>query len=90
MAFYIFDYPLYMGKEVKVMIKQMYDYYIRPYLGDMKGQDLVEYALLLAIIVAIGWVIYQQAGLKESLKTIWTNAGSLAASAATETNKPTL
>lgn len=36
------------------LASQMYDYYVRPYLGE-KGQDLVEYALLLAMIVAIGW-----------------------------------
>lgn len=35
------------------LASQMYDYYVRPYLGE-KGQDLVEYALLLAIVVAIG------------------------------------
>lgn len=34
--------------------KQMYDYYVKPYLGE-KGQDMVEYALMLAIIVGIGW-----------------------------------
>ena len=38
--------------------KQMYDYYVRPVLGE-KGQDMVEYALMLAIIVGIGWLIYQ-------------------------------
>ncbi len=36
--------------------KQMYDYYVRPVLGE-KGQDMVEYALMLAIIVGIGWLI---------------------------------
>lgn len=34
--------------------KQMYDYYVRPALGE-KGQDMVEYALMLAIIVGIGY-----------------------------------
>ena len=29
------------------LASQMYDYYVKPYLGE-KGQDLVEYALLLA------------------------------------------
>lgn len=36
------------------LAKQMYDYYVKPYLGE-KGQDMVEYALMLAIIVGIGW-----------------------------------
>lgn len=48
------------------LAKQVYDYYFRPYLGE-KGQDMVEYALMLAIIVGIGWLIYQQAGRKIAL-----------------------
>ena len=67
--------------------KQVYDYYVRPVLGE-KGQDMVEYALLLAIIVAIGWLIYDQSQLKDSLKDVFTNAGTLAGKAATESNKP--
>ena len=67
--------------------KQIYDYYVRPVLGE-KGQDMVEYALLLAIIVAIGWLIYDQSQMKESLKTIFTNAGTLAGKAAEESNAP--
>lgn len=67
--------------------KQIYDYYVRPVLGE-KGQDMVEYALLLAIVVAIGWLIYNQSQMKESLKTIFTNAGSLTGKAA-EASKAT-
>ena len=67
--------------------KQIYDYYVRPVLGE-KGQDMVEYALLLAIIVAIGWLIYNQSQMKESLNTIFTNAGSLTGKAA-EASKAT-
>ena len=66
--------------------KQMYDYYVRPVLGE-KGQDMVEYALLLAIIVAIGWLIYDQSKLKDSLTTIFSNAGTLAGEAAEASNK---
>lgn len=58
------------------MIRQMYDYYVKPYLGE-KGQDLVEYALLLAIVVGIGWLIYNQAGLKDSIKEIFDSASSV-------------
>ena len=69
--------------------KQMYDYYVRPVLGE-KGQDMVEYALLLAIIVAIGWLIYNQSQMKESLNDIFTNAGSLTSKAAEESKGKTL
>lgn len=58
------------------LASQMYDYYVRPYLGE-KGQDLVEYALLLAIVVAIGWLIYNQIGLKDSIQKIFENASQV-------------
>ena len=58
------------------MIRQMYDYYVKPYLGE-KGQDLVEYALLLAIVVGIGYLIYSQAGLKESIQAIFNSASDV-------------
>ena len=61
--------------------KQMYDYYVRPVLGE-KGQDMVEYALMLAIIVGIGWLIYQQAGLADSINAIFTDSSKLMATAA--------
>ena len=63
------------------MIRQMYDYYVKPYLGE-KGQDLVEYALLLAIVVGIGYLIYTTSGLKDNLNTIFTNAADVASTAA--------
>lgn len=66
------------------MIRQIYDYYVKPYLGE-KGQDLVEYALLLAIVVGIGYLIWSQAGLQKNIQSIFTNAEDvtgLAASAA--------
>lgn len=58
------------------LAKQVYDYYFRPYLGE-KGQDMVEYALMLAIIVGIGWLIYKQAGLADSINKVFTNASNL-------------
>lgn len=42
-----------------------------------KGQNMVEYALMLAIVVGIGWGIYDQAGLVGSVKGVFSDAGSL-------------
>lgn len=42
-----------------------------------KGQNMVEYALMLAIVVGIGWGIYDQAGLASSVKGVFADAGSL-------------
>ena len=60
--------------------KQMYDYYVRPVLGE-KGQDMVEYALMLAIIVGIGWLIYQQSGIAESINQVFTDSSKLISTA---------
>ena len=45
--------------------------------NSQKGQDLVEYALMLAIILGIGWGIYSQTGLADSIKNVFGNASSL-------------
>ena len=42
-----------------------------------KGQNMVEYALMLAIVVGIGWWIYDQAGLAGSIKGVFADAGGL-------------
>ena len=42
-----------------------------------KGQNMVEYALMLAIVVGIGWGIYDQAGLADSIKGVFADAGGL-------------
>lgn len=60
--------------------KQMYDYYVRPVLGE-KGQDMVEYALMLAIIVGIGYLIYQQSGIAESINQVFTDSSTLISTA---------
>lgn len=65
----------------KAMLFQIYDYYRDVYFGE-KGQDLIEYALLLALVVAVGILIYQTSGLANNLKTIFSNAGSLTSDAA--------
>mgnify|MGYP007069114565 FL=1 len=67
--------------------KQIYDYYVKPVLGE-KGQDMVEYALMLAIIVGIGWLIYQQAGLADSIKQVFSDSSSLMTEAASKSAKP--
>lgn len=72
---------------MRELTKQMYDYYVRPYLGE-KGQDLVEYALLLAIIVGIGYMIYQQSGLRDNINAIFTSATDLTASAEATASTP--
>lgn len=51
------------------------------YFGE-KGQDLIEYALLLAIVVGIGYLIYATSGLQTSIKSIFSNAESVTSSAA--------
>ena len=56
------------------------------YFGE-KGQDLIEYALLLAIVVGIGYLIYTTSGLQTSIKSIFSNAGSVTSSAAAVATK---
>lgn len=67
------------------MAKMMYDMYIKPRLGE-KGQDMVEYALMLAIIVGIGWLIYQQSGIANQINNVFNNAGNLMTEAAKHSN----
>lgn len=47
------------------------------YKNSQKGQDLVEYALMLAIVIGIGWGIYSQTGVADSTKNVFGNASSL-------------
>ncbi len=54
--------------------------FMKRVLGE-KGQDMVEYALMLAIIVGIGWLIYQQAGLQNEINQVFTDATTLISSA---------
>ena len=51
------------------------------YFGE-KGQDLIEYALLLAIVVGIGYLIYTTSGLNDNIQSIFTNASKVTSSAA--------
>jgi Flp pilus assembly pilin Flp len=56
------------------------------YFGE-KGQDLIEYALLLAIVVGIGYLIYTTSDLQTSIQSIFSNAGSVTSSAAAVATK---
>lgn len=67
--------------------KQIYDYYVRPVLGE-KGQDMVEYALMLAIIVGIGWLIYKQGALADSINQVFKDSSSLMTEAAKSSAQP--
>lgn len=50
-----------------------------------KGQDLIEYALMLAIVVGIGGFIYSSSGLSDSIKSIFGSSSSLMKVAALQT-----
>lgn len=56
------------------------------YFGE-KGQDLIEYALLLAIVVGIGYLIYTTSDLQTSIQSIFSNAGNVTSSAAAVATK---
>lgn len=55
------------------MIRQLYDYYIQPNLSE-DGQNLIEYALLLAIIVGVGYLLYTQIGIQNDIGAIFIKA----------------
>lgn len=55
-----------------------------------KGQDLVEYALMLAIIIGIGWGIYSQTGVADSIKNVFGNASSFMETAKKQGVNPNL
>lgn len=66
------------------MLKMMIDEIRIMYLSKLgqKGQDLIEYALLLAIVVGIGYLIYTTSGLNDNIQSIFSNAGRVTSSAA--------
>ena len=55
------------------MLNRLYDFYLKPYLGE-KAQNLIEYALLVAIVIGIGYLIYTQNGLQLDIKQIFLKA----------------
>lgn len=58
------------------MLKIVYKYHVKPYMNDL-GQTLVEYALLLAVIVGIGYVIFSVNGISDSINSIFSSASDL-------------
>lgn len=42
-----------------------------------KGQDIIEYALMLAVVVGIGFGIYAHVGIGDHISTVFNNAGNL-------------
>lgn len=66
------------------MLKMMIDEIRIMYLSKLgqKGQDLIEYALLLAIVVGIGYLIYTTSGLNDNIQSIFSNAENVTSSAA--------
>lgn len=71
------------------MLKMMIDEIRIMYLSKLgqKGQDLIEYALLLAIVVGIGYLIYTTSGLNDNIQSIFTNASNVTSSAAAVATK---
>ena len=54
--------------------------YLKNFLKDERGQDLVEYTLLLAFVAIASAALFISAG--ESINTIWTTANATLATAA--------
>lgn len=50
---------------------------LRNHFKKEKGQDLVEYALLLGIVVGIGWMVYSETGLSNSINSIFGNVSNV-------------
>lgn len=50
---------------------------------------MVEYALMLAIIVGIGWLIYKQSDIANSINKVFSDAGGLMNEAAKKPTPPT-
>ena len=62
-------------------MKLEYNHCMRRVLSE-KGQDMVEYALMLAIVVGIGWLIYQQGDLEQEVSQIFSQSQLLIQTAA--------
>ncbi len=58
------------------MIGYAYDCLVKLFANE-KGQDLIEYALLLAIVVGIGYLIYQSTEISAIVNSIFESASKL-------------
>jgi len=58
--------------------------FLKRFLRDEQGQDLIEYTLLMAFVALASAAIFTSAG--ASVKTIWTNADTNLAGAATSSS----
>ena len=56
--------------------------------NNQKGQGLVEYALILAIVVGIGSFIFSGSGLKDSISSIFGNTSNLLGTVASASKDP--
>ena len=56
--------------------------------NNQKGQDLIEYALMLAIVVGIGSFIYSGTGMRDSISSIFGNTSNLLGVAASDAVNP--
>jgi len=51
-----------------------------------KAQGMVEYALVLAFVVGIGWFLLNNSGLGEAIEGVFTNAEDVTTQAASQSN----
>lgn len=63
-----------------IMMLEIAKYLKARYLTE-KGQDLVEYALLLALVVAVGAAVVDAGGIKEHVANIFNNVKLLVTNA---------
>lgn len=66
------------------MVLEIAKYLKARYLTE-KGQDLVEYALLLALVVAVGAAVVDAGGIREHVGNIFDSVKSLVTKADTKT-----
>ena len=55
-----------------------------------KGQDIIEYALMLAIVVGIGFLIYNQSNMADKINAVFGNANNLLATVEKESDPAVL
>ena len=53
--------------------------YLRNWLAEREGQDLIEYAIMVALVAVVGAIAYT--GISGNIKTIWTDVSTVVAAA---------